>query len=578
MGNISRRELLRFSAYGMAGVVVSAGLSACGGDDKKSISMSFSHGVASGDPLSDRVIIWTRALPDDVNKHDSLSVRFEVSTDENFKNLTNDGDVTVKLEGDFILKVDVTNLKPATQYFYRFKSNGITSVVGKTKTLPTATADIAKVKLAVFSCANYPAGFFNAYHSAAQIPDLDAAVHLGDYIYEYAMGGYATENAQAIGRTLPADNNVEIVTLADYRKRYALYRTDTALQLLHQMLPMIVVPDDHEITNDTYIDGAENHNPATEGDFTARKINALRAYFEWMPIRPFAVGDNEILYRQFQWGKLVNLMMLDTRIIARTKQLSLTDPAFFNANGTFNGAAFAAAIGSKSRTLLGTQQLTWLTTAMSTSSATWQVMGQQVLMGRMNLPLELLLGLGSGNISSIVTELVTIKMRILQGDPSVTPAQKARVNTVVPYNLDAWDGYQYEREVIFGLARAQAKNLVVFAGDTHNAWANNLRSPQGDRVGVEFATAGVTSPGLEAFLSLDKNAAVGLESGLKVLVNDLQYSNLFERGYMVVTFTPEFAESEWHYVDKINASNYTLVSGRTKKLKVLAGANLLQEV
>jgi alkaline phosphatase D len=576
MGNISRRELLRFSAYGMASVVVSGGLSACGSDDKKSIPMSFSHGVASGDPLSDRVIIWTRALPDDVSKHDSLSVRFEVSTDENFKNVTNNGDVTVKLDGDFILKVDVTNLKPATQYFYRFTSNGITSVVGKTKTLPTAVADIAKVKLAVFSCANYPAGYFNAYHSAAQIPDLDAAVHLGDYIYEYAMGGYATENAQAIGRALPADNNVEIVTLADYRKRYALYRTDAALQLLHQTLPMIAVPDDHEITNDTYIDGAENHDSATEGDFTARKINALRAYFEWMPIRPFAVGDNEILYRQFQWGKLVNLMMLDTRIIARTKQLSLNDPAFFNTNGTFNGAAFAAAIGSQSRTLLGTQQLTWLTTAMSTSSATWQVMGQQVLMGRMNLPLEMLLGLGGGNISSIVTELVTIKMRILQGDPSVTPAQKARVNTLVPYNLDAWDGYQYEREVIFGLARAQAKNLVVFAGDTHNAWANNLRSLQGDSVGVEFATAGVTSPGLEAYLSLDKNSAVGLEMGLNVLVDDLQYSNLFERGYMVVTFTPEFAESEWHYVDKINASNYTLVADRTKKLKVLAGANLLQ--
>ena len=577
MSKISRRDLLRYSAYGIATLVVSNGLTGCGGDDDD-IAMEFSHGVASGDPQSDKVILWTRALPEDKEKHTSLKVKFEVSTDENFNNITHNGEVSVTADTDFTLKVDAQNLAPATQYFYRFHSNGKTSMVGKTKTLPAADAEVAQVKLGVFSCSNYPTGFFNVYDHAAQLDDLDAALHLGDYIYEYKMGEFGTENAEALGRALPDDNNVELVELEDYRKRYALYRSDASLQALHQNVAFIVVPDDHEVANDTYLGGAENHDSATQGEFSVRKANGLKAYFEWLPIRPIAEDNNETIHRSFQWGNLVNLIMLDTRLTGRSQQLpALTDPSWYNADQSFNVQRFQSAIADTDRTMLGAEQLNWLTTQLSASSATWQVLGQQVLMGRMNIPFEVLVNL-AGDATQVLGELAVIKQRMQGGDPTLTAEERARVLSAAPYNLDAWDGYQFEREVIFGTAAAQAKNLVVLAGDTHNAWANNLTDINGTPVGVEFACAGVTSPGLEEFLSLDTQRAIGLEQGLSLLIDGLQYANFHDRGYLVATFTPESATADWRFVDTIESTQYQEMSDRAMQLKTDAGQNTLGPV
>lgn len=572
MNKISRRDVLRYSIAGMGSVVISSGLMGCGGDDND-IDMSFSHGVASGDPLSDRVIIWTRALPDDTERYDSLSVSYEVATDEDFSNIIRDGEAEVSSATDFTLKVDVVGLEANTHYYYRFRSNGQTSDVGRTKTLPLASASLSSAKFAFFSCSNYPAGYFNAYSEATQIPDLDAAIHLGDYIYEYRMGEYATENAEAIGRALPEDNDVELIELEDYRKRYALYREDLGLLALHAHVPMIVVPDDHEVANDTYDGGAENHDPDTEGEFSVRKTNALRAYFEWLPIRPASENDEETLYRSFQWGNLVNLMMLDTRLIGRDIQLDFA--SFFNTDGSFNTEAFIAGLTDPTRTMLGAEQLQWLQTQLTTSSCTWQVLGQQVLMGRMNIPLEVLTRLVPGvDSSAILAELAGIKARQLQGD-TLTEVELARISTVAPYNLDAWDGYAVEREVILGTAAAAGKNLVVLAGDTHNAWANNLTTQTGANVGVEFATPGVSSPGLEDFLGLDETAAQGLESALGLLIDDLQYSNLYDRGLAVVHFTPARTEVEWIFVDTIDSTEYEPKIARSMTLGVDAGANIL---
>ena len=254
------------------------------------------------------------------------------------------------------------------------------SPIGRGKTLPEG--DVSQVKLAVFSCSNYPAGYFHVYAAAALINGLDASIHLGDYIYEYGAGGYASEDAQAMGRVVqPA---TEILTLADYRQRYAQYRTDQALQQIHAAAPFIAVWDDHEITNDAWRDGAENHQ-SDEGDYTERKMAALRAYFEWMPIRPVATGDNETIYRQFEFGNLLNLLMLDTRIIGRDQQLqyaSYIDPT----SGQLDAQRFTADLTQSSRTILGAEQLQWLQDKLSQSTARWQMLGQQVLMGRMMLP------------------------------------------------------------------------------------------------------------------------------------------------------------------------------------------------
>lgn len=574
MNKIRRRDVIRYSLAGMGAVVISQGLLGCDGDDDD-IDMSFSHGIASGDPLSDRVIIWTRALPDDTDKNESLSVSFEVATDENFSDVIRDGSSQVSSDTDFTLKVDVIGLEANTHYFYRFKSNGKTSEIGRTKTLPADSANITSVKLAFFSCSNYPAGYFNAYAEAALLGDIDAAVHLGDYIYEYAMGGYATENAEAIGRELPENNDLELVELVDYRRRYALYREDEGLRALHAQLPMIAVPDDHEVANDTFDGGAENHDVDTQGAFSVRKANALKAYFEWLPIRPATADDEETLFRSFKWGNLVNLMMLDTRLIGRDEQLSYSDPTFYNGDGSFNALAFSQALSDASRTMLGASQLQWLQAELASSQATWQVLGQQVLMGKMNLPLELLLNLQPGaDLSAQLGELVTLKVRQQSGD-TLSEAELARLATVAPYNLDAWDGYQYEREVIYGTVSALNKNLVVLAGDTHNAWANNLKDFNGESVGVEFAVASVTSPGLEQYLALDEPTAQGLEGGLSVLIDDLQYSNLYDRGFAIIEFTPERTYVEWYFVDNIESQTYALRETRSATLGVNVGANAL---
>lgn len=271
-------------------------------------------------------------------------------------------------------------------------------------------------------------------------------------------------------------------TLSDYRKRYALYRTDTDLQSLHQKVPFIAVWDDHEVANDTWREGAQNHNEG-EGDFDERKMQALQAYFEWMPIRPASANDEETIYRSFHFGNLLSLHMMDTRVIARDQQLSYSD---YISGSSFNQAQFEADVTSASRTLIGAEQHLWLNNALASSTATWQVLGQQVLMARIDLPVELVTQFEDPDPATIFPafiELYGIKQRILDGDNTVTDEERERVENVIPYNLDSWDGYEAERDTIFDTARDLDINLVVLAGDTHNAWASNLTDSSDTIVG-----------------------------------------------------------------------------------------------
>ena len=559
---ITRRDFIRLSAMGIGAAAISTGLMGCGGNSDNGVMVEYAHGVASGDPLQDKVIIWTRITP---AESVDIKVYWEVSEGAEFNDLIHQGHLLTNADRDYTVKVDIQNLLPGRTYFYRFIANNVISPVGQMKTLPSGSVD--KVKLAVFSCANYPAGFFNVYGEAAKRNDIDAVLHLGDYLYEYAMGGYATENAIQIGRAIPQDNDTELVSLSDYRKRYALYRSDEQLQGLHAKVPFICVWDDHEVANDAWRNGAENHQ-AEEGSFDDRKMQALQAYFEWLPIRPANPDDNETIYRYFEFGDLASLYMLDTRLIGRDLQLdfaSYTDPV----SGSFNSAQFIADVADANRTLLGADQLLWLQQTMAVSPAKWQVLGQQVLMGRMNIPAELL------RSPSKMGELVAIKLRMEAGDPTLTEEEQTRVLSAVPYNLDAWDGYAYEREVIFGLVKQLDKDLIVLAGDTHNAWANNLTDRVGDAVGVEFATPSVTSPGLESYLNLgDDPVALGqAEFGFTTLINDLQYMNISQRGYLTVTLTPEKAQGEWVFVDNILSPIYSVDELKGKRMHVLPGSD-----
>ena len=563
---ITRRELIQKSLFGFGALSLSAGFTGCNdSSDRESttLQVNFEHGVASGDPLQDRVILWTRLTPNDSSAR--LQVTWEIALDDQFKQIIKTDKVTTAKAQDFTVKVDATNLKPDQRYFYRFSFGNKFSPVGQTKTLPI---NPTKVSFAVCSCANYPAGYFYVYREMAK-QDVDVVIHLGDYIYEYGQGGYATEDAVKLGRTLAADNNQEIIKLDDYRKRYALYRKDKDLQTLHHRHPFIVIWDDHELANDTWRDGAENHQ-ANEGSFLDRKLAALQAYFEWMPIRPISANDHLNIYRQFDFGTLVQLTMLDTRILARDKQLEYTD--YITASG-MDFQRFQTDLTNQNRTLMGYTQREWLQQKLAQSKATWNVLGQQVLMGKILIPAELLVPLSavlSGNatqevlnqINTMIMELVQLKMRVLQGDPTLTAIEKARLTTVAPYNLDAWDGYYAEREILYGTLKALNKKVVVLAGDTHNAWSSELYSQAGDFVGVELATSSVSSPGIEKYLNIPVEQLQQFEMAFTTLIDELDYTNLNQRGYLNVSFTATQVQADWIYVDTIKEPQYTVDTKR----------------
>tara|TARA_R110002050_G_scaffold78591_5_gene167893 strand:+ start:936 stop:2696 length:1761 start_codon:yes stop_codon:yes gene_type:complete len=566
---VNRRDFLAMSAKGVGAVVVSYGLMGCGSDDDDAVSAQFLQGVASGDPATDAVILWTRVTPD---VDAEVTVSWEVATDSKFTQLVTNGQMTTTKDRDYTVKVDAVGLEAGQQYFYRFKAGDTVSEIGQTRTLPEGS--VASVKLAVMSCANFPAGYFNVYEMAAQQDDLDAVVHLGDYLYEYARGEYASEHAVELGReVLPAG---ELFLLEDYRTRYSQYRSDASLQKLHAKVPFITVWDDHEVANDTWKDGAENHNDG-EGDFDLRKQAALQAYFEWLPIRPWSEGNHEEIYRSFNFGNLVDLHMLDTRVLARDKQLEYSQ--YIDATtGAFNSATFLTDVTDTNRTLLGQTQLLWLQQTLLQSTAKWQVLGQQVLMAKMLMPAAIATQQMSIPQFAELAGIAQLAGRAQASDPTLTAeelaylqANQARLTPevmtllqlpAIPYNLDAWDGYAYEREVILATAKSLNHNLVVIAGDTHNAWASELTDSGGDVVGIEFATSSVSSPGLEYYLGLSDAEMPSTEAAIVSLIADLKYANLKDRGYLLLSFTQDEVRSDWQYVDTILDKTFARLEAR----------------
>ncbi|MCV2351279.1 alkaline phosphatase D family protein [Paucibacter sp. Y2R2-4] len=567
-----RRDFVRQSLALVAStsaVLGTLSLSACGGSPAPTppppppappppSSISFSHGVASGDPLKDRLMLWTRVI-DTQDSAASLSVRWEVALDADFKSLVSSGEALASADKDHTVKVDAGSLQPGQKYFYRFTCKGQTSPTGRSKTLPKQTE---RVKLAVFSCANYPSGFFNAYAEAAKRDDLDAAVHLGDYLYEYGRGDYGDAGAKALGREVEPAN--EALSLNDYRRRYAQYRSDPDLRALHAALPMIAVWDDHEVCDDAWSGGGLNHQPASEGAFATRKAAAIQAYHEWLPIRTGTKPDE--IYRSFAFGDLLALHMLDTRLIGREQQLSYNS---FRTGSAFDSAGFEAQLKRADRQLLGETQHNWLRQQMANSNATWQVLGQQVLMTRMKIPAALRFEFdapGSGLSPKAYAELL---LKAQLSPATLTEQERTWLALpALPLNLDAWDGYDTAREALLASAQNLNKNLVVLAGDSHNAWASNLADRAGTAVGVEFATASVSSPGIESYLGPD--AAALLSSLLSQLNGSIAFANVSQRGFMVITATAQECLAEWVFVSNIASRSYSADVGH--RLKVLPGA------
>lgn len=551
-GNASRRSFV-IKMSSVAAVLASGGvLTACGGSGSATLlngeMAAFNYGVASGDPLADRVILWTHAK---VSTDDTVELTWQIAADASFSAVLFSGKVNAMKENSFTAKVDATGLAANTEYFYRFVApNNSVSPVGRTRTLPVG--NVAEVKLAVFSCSDYPAGYFNAY-DAAIASGAQFALHLGDYIYEYKDGVYPPVASQVAGRvSAPAS---ETVTVADYRARHALHKADPYLKALHARMPMIAIWDDHEFANNAWMDGAENHNPLTQGSWSARKAAASQVYHEWMPIRTPDTSNLLKIYRSFDFGNLLSLHMLDTRIIGREQapDRMVDSQGRDVANPQFLPYAF-----NKNKQLMGVTQQAWLDTQMTASKATWQVLGNQTVMGRVQLPASVL----STNLSAAsVTAYLTAKATPVA---SQTQAQKDLLdvskNPKISYTFDNWEGYPNARDTVFASAaklKTAGKKFLVLSGDSHNAWFNKLTLTDGTQIGAEFAGMSVTSSGFEGVFPPEVVPPATLAGTVKALVDDISYIDTYRRGYMLITLTPTLAKADYIYVSTVTSSSYT---------------------
>jgi alkaline phosphatase D len=498
MVRINRRELIT--------TIGALGLAPCAFTQDARSVLAFAHGVASGDPLHDRVILWTRVTPADP-RH-TIGANWFVASDPMMKKRVQSGRFVTDHRRDFTVKVDAEDLEPGTTYYYQFEADGVMSPIGRTRTLPVGRAD--RVRMAVASCANYPHGYFNAYARIAERNDLDFVLHLGDYLYEYQLGTFADPALAGKRDVLPKH---EIVTLEDYRQRHALYKSDPDLQEAHRQHPFISVWDDHESTNNSYRDGGENHNPDKgEGDWSARRRAAVRAYNEYMPIRSRSTSDDKI-YQSFQIGDLADLVMLDTRLHGRDKQGELHA-------GESEFPTSDARIADPERTLLGFDQEKWLERELRRSkerAQPWRILGQQVVMA---------------------------------------PLSRTQGRTI--RNPDQWDGYAPARERLFKSLRQQdIRNNVVLTGDIHSSWCNELSSnPWADSstadearaVGVEFVAPAVSSPGLR----VDPQQAITEAETRRASSPHVKYVEMNHRGYALLDVTRDRALCEFYHLATVS--------------------------
>ncbi|MEL6276347.1 MAG: alkaline phosphatase D family protein, partial [Bacteroidota bacterium] len=478
----------------------------------------FFHGVASGDPLEDRVIIWTRVTPDSMST-DDVDVAWKMATDSELTDVVASGTLTTGMDRDYTVKVDVTGLEAGQTYYYGFTAMGANSLTGKTKTTPTGDqAD--HLKFGVVSCSNFQAGYFNAYGRLAARTDLDAIVHLGDYIYEYDNFIYGDSS---VWEERLVEPGAEIISLFDYRARYSTYRLDTNLIRLHQQHPIISVWDDHESANDSYVDGAENHTEGEEGEWETRKAISKQVYFEWMPIRD---NEEQQVYRTLSYGNLADLIMLDTRLEGREQQItSILDTALF----------------APDRTLLGVDQKAWFLQQLLNSTAKWKVIGQQVIFSEFNV------GWAGSAVGATFEDTESLF-------------------------LDIWDGYPAERaQIVSFLSDNDVDNVVFLTGDFHSSFAFDVGLPSVDlvfqdipgvgtvpfynqsptydpatgdgSVAVEFATPSINSA------NFDENAGFVVAVGLQAQINapiitggidlgnpnpHMKYAELIQHGYYIL--------------------------------------------
>ncbi|MEV7445756.1 alkaline phosphatase D family protein [Streptomyces sp. NPDC091204] len=507
-----RRRTVVLAAAATAALAPLTSLGASAAHAATQDAPAFLHGVASGDPLPDGVLLWTRVTPTPEAVPGSglgpaTQVGWEVASDQAFSRIVGSGTVTASAACDHTVKVDVRGLQPQTPYWYRFTAGSAVSPVGRTLTTPGHDVTTSGVRFGVVSCANWEAGYFSAYRHLAARTDLHAILHLGDYIYEYQTGGYP-EAKYVVRRHEPKH---EIVSLADYRTRHGTYKTDVDLQALHHAHPVIAIWDDHEFANDTWAGGAENHTPGAEGEWAARAAAAKQAYFEWMPVRASVAGT---VYRRLRFGTLADLHLLDLRSF-RSQQAKVG----------------SGAVDDPERTITGRAQLDWLKSGLTGSNATWKLVGTSVMISpvafgslpaHLLAPLAKLLGLPEGGIA---------------------------------VNVDQWDGYTDDRKELLGhLKDRNVKNTVFLTGDIHMAWANEVplnmaTYPGSGTAATEFVVTSVTSDNIDDILHVPADtASLVAETAVKAANWHVKWLDMDAHGYGVLDVTAERSQMDYYVV------------------------------
>jgi alkaline phosphatase D len=534
--NIDRRSLIVGAGLGLGALVLPAGR---GLAQQILGAKGFTHNVASGEPGPDSMLLWTRYVP--AAGDNAIRLDAEVALDRDFTKPISGGSVQTGPWRDWTAKITVDGLKPGTLYWYRFVApDGSKSPVGRTKTLPVG--DAGRFGLGVFSCSNLPYGWFNAYGHAAARSDLDLWLHVGDYLYEY--GTPAATDVRVLNDRALAPGH-EILAIADYRMRYACYRADPDLQRLHQMAPMVAFWDDHESSNDSWEGGAQNHQPAKEGDWNLRRAAAMQVYREWMP-----VSDEP--WKAYPIGTLATLYRTESRLLARTKQADI--------GATFNAADPDAALKAfrdgiwhdPSATMLGSTQESWLAHALKANarSTAWQLVGMGTILGRTVMPQEAVSWLRPDASEKSIASF---------------PNNARAAKLGLPMWMDRWDGYPAARSRLLKAAQAADADLVMLSGDSHNAWAYALVE-DGKPAGVEFAGHAVTSQGMEGSMAADPAIVA---RGFIAANPELKWADTSRRGYMMLEVTPERVTGEWLFLQTIKARNTALAG--THRMHVQRG-------